>query len=142
MFSSRVALVVAAAGVMFAASAARAAEPREWDDTAVAKAIERGRQWLWSQWNEAEGHWPERYGRRGAYVDGPGGCNYGGVTSLCLYAILAAGESPQDPRVEKTLRWLSKVPMHGVYARGMRANVWGMLGRESKYRKFLIRDVR
>jgi len=112
----------------------------EWDDRAVARAVEQGKAFLWSKW--ADGHWKETYGRRGSRQDGASGCNYGGVTALCAYALLAAGESPQEARMAKTLEWLSKAPMHGVYARGFRANVWGMLGRSSKYRKELAEDVR
>ena len=112
----------------------------EWDDQAVAKAIGQGKAFLWSQW--ADGHWPETYGEPGSRQDGPDKCNYGGVTALCAYALLAAGEDPQEERMARTLEWLSKAPMHGVYARGFRANVWGMLGRSSKYRKELTEDVK
>ena len=125
-----VAVVLATIGCLSLSNAQAQARADEWDDQAVAEAIDQGKAFLWSKW--ADGHWPETYGRRGSRQDGPGGCNYGGVTALCMYALLAAGESPKDPRVEQTLQWLAKVRMHGVYARGIRANVWGMLGRTSK----------
>ena len=130
--------------VVVAATAGRAiAQPAEqWDDQAVARSIQAAKAWLWSQWDQEQGHWPETFGERGVRRDGPDGCNYGGVSSLCLYALLAAGENAQDPRMKKSLQWLARVPVHGVYACGIRANVWGRLRRNSPYRRVLLDDVR
>ena len=95
-----------------AARALAQGQADEWDDQPVAKAVEQGKAFLWSKW--ADGHWPETFGQRGSRQDGAGKCNYGGVTALCAYALLAAGEDPQEKRMAQTLEWLSKCPMHGV----------------------------
>ncbi len=105
----------------------------------MAKAIERARQYLWSSW--AEGHWPER-GKPGVRTGSGYAAQHGGVTALCAYALLAAGENPQDARMKQTLQWLAQCEMHGTYARALRANVWGMLGRDSPYRLHLLADVK
>jgi len=111
-----------------------------WDDKAVERAIDRARAFLWSKWSG--GHWPER-GKRGAQRGGAYVPNYGGVTALCAYALLAAGVRPQETRMKQTLQWLAAVqPLHGTYARALRANVWSMLGGKSPYRRNLMQDVK
>ena len=107
------------------------AQQGEWNAQAVSKAIEKAKAYLWSQWSN--GHWPERYK--------PNEPNYGGVTALCTYALLAAGESHQSPRMKKTLKWLAELNPLGTYTRSLRANVWAMLGRSSPYRRKLAEDV-
>lgn len=127
------------AGIILLISAsAGAQQANEWDAQAVEKAVEKAKAYLWSQW--ADGHWPE-VGRPGQRDGGAQERNYGGVTALCAYALLAAGESPQEPRMQRTLKWLAEVEMLGTYARSLRANVWGMLGRNSPYRRMLKADV-
>ncbi|MDY7010962.1 MAG: DUF4159 domain-containing protein [Planctomycetota bacterium] len=127
------------AGVLLPAIVpADAQQAEEWDAQAVEKAIENAKAYLWSQWSDE--HWPEE-GKPGKRDGGAQERNYGGVTSLCAYALLAAGESPQDSRMKKTLNWLAEVEIIGTYARALRANVWGMLGRRSQYRKMLEKDV-
>ena len=52
--------------VVVAATAGRAiAQPAEqWDDQAVARSIQAAKAWLWSQWDQEQGHWPETFGER------------------------------------------------------------------------------
>ena len=111
----------------------------EWDTQAVEKAIEKAKAWLWSQW--ADEHWPE-VGKPGQRGGGAQDRNYGGVTALRAYALLAAGESPHEMRMKKTLKWLAEIEMSGTYARAMRANVWAMLGQNSPYHQKLDEDVK
>ncbi len=123
------------------AGEALAQQADEWDDRAVAEAIDKAKGFIWSHWDEQQGHWPEK-GQVGSRKDSVWDPNHGGQTALCLYALLAAGESPQDPRVKRSFEWLAKIPIHGVYARSVRANALAMLGRTSKYRGVLTNDVR
>ena len=126
------------AGVLLLISASAGAQQAdEWDAHAVEKAVEKAKAYLWSKWSD--GHWSE-VGEPGQRDESSR--NYGGLTALCAYALLAAGESPQEPRMKKTLEWLSEVEMFGTYARAFRANVWGMLGRNSPYRRLLDKDVK
>ncbi|MCK4623996.1 MAG: hypothetical protein KAV00_01705, partial [Phycisphaerae bacterium] len=132
-------VIVIVTVVLTMAGPVRAQSAQQWDAQAVEKSIEKAKVWLWSQW--ADGHWKE--------TDPPPpkpivkyAANYGGITATRAYALLAAGESPHDPRMKKTLEWLAKVKMRGTYARAMRANVWAMLGRNSQYRRKLAEDVR
>ena len=55
------------------------------------------------------------------------GGQWGGLTSIATYALLAAGESPQDARIRSAVEWLKKADIKGVYALGMRLQVWNFL---------------
>ena len=111
------------------------------DDARVKVAIDKAKEFLWSIWDEESGHWPER-GRQGVSRGKGIAVNYGGTTALCAYALLAGGESHQSQRVRRTLEWLRGVRMHGTYAVTLRANVWSMLPKTSRYRADLTRDVK
>ncbi len=48
----------------------------------------------------------------------------GGQTALVVLAMLIAGESSQNPALERAIQWLSKVSMSSTYAVAVRAHVW------------------
>ena len=50
-----------------------------------------------------------------------------GHTALAVYALLAAGESHQDPRIAKAIEYLKKTETKGIYATGVRCLVWNSL---------------
>jgi len=53
--------------------------------------------------------------------------NTGGRTALVTYALLAAGESPQNPKLKSAVDFLLKQKPAGVYTLGIRCNVWFLL---------------
>lgn len=65
----------------------------------------------------------------------------GGRTALATYALLAAGESHQDPRVRQAINYLLQVEMDGVYAIGMRAQVWNYIPSNDAVRNAARRDA-
>jgi hypothetical protein len=100
---------------------ARAATPAEID-----VAIRNGVKFLYSVQSE-EGNWDFvlKPDDKGKY---PGDVRQsGGPTALAVYALLTAGESPQDPRIVKAVNFLKKTQSSGVYAIGFRANAYAML---------------
>jgi len=56
---------------------------------------------------------------------------WGGTTAICTYSLLAAGESRNDPRFEKPIHFLVHSKITGIYAIGLRANVWPFLDTKS-----------
>ncbi|HWE04683.1 MAG TPA: DUF4159 domain-containing protein, partial [Tepidisphaeraceae bacterium] len=52
---------------------------------------------------------------------------WGGETAIVTYALLAAGENPQDPAIKKAVEWLEAEDLHGTYAVGLRAQVWNLM---------------
>jgi hypothetical protein len=118
------------------------AAPKPFSDEAVEQAIENGKKCLWALYNENEGHWPEMF-QAEKYRKGDNGkdANWSGCSALAVYALLAAGESYQTPKMKKALEWQSKQNSPGTYALGLRCQIWAMLPRE-KGRDLLEKDVK
>jgi hypothetical protein len=66
------------------------------------------------------------------------GSTWGGYTALCTYALLAAGESPNDPRIKSAVQFLKHCELIGVYAIAMRLQVWLLIPHETSEMKALI----
>ena len=122
------AVLVALAGVASALPAG-AATPRE-----VEQAIANGKAYLYSL-QRPDGSWPE------PMPDDKGdGKHFGGWTAIATYALLAAGESPQDPRMQKAVRWLGNADIQGIYSLGLRAQVWTFLPLTNDVKQAVARD--
>jgi len=107
--------------LLAAPAPARAASPKEVDD-AVAKAVK----YLYQV--QQNGNWeivPQAVNQDGPDVKGK---QWGGLTAMATYALLAAGENPQDPRLAEAITWLlNHDNITGTYAVGLRAQVWQFL---------------
>ena len=103
-------------------------------DAAVAGAIRRAQEFLWSKQN-AGGHW-DPFGGNKKYQDGP--------TALATYALLASGVSATEPRMIKALDWLAAQKTEMTYCLGLRCNAWVLANRQTnnKYRPQLRQDVK
>ena len=116
-------LVVLTALGMSGAKSTRAATPQEVD-----AAIKKAMAFLKSQ--QKDGNWEGGVAPDFKKLDPKGGpteaCKYGGVTALASYALLAAGESDQNPEMAKAIKWLREAEMHGTYAVGLRSQVWNL----------------
>src|SRR5688500_18628788 len=84
-----------------AAPAAHGATPAE-----VETAIKKAKEFLYSQQTK-EGAWDPAK----PAADHVHGSQWGGSTAMATYALLAAGESPDDPRIQKAVRWLGNANM-------------------------------
>lgn len=105
------------------APAARAVEGNP-----TASAIQRGVEWLYAQ-QKPDGTWEtEPMPWAGAEkIQNSGNGQWGGNTALATYALLAAGESAQDPRIQKAIAFLAEADIRGVYALGLRGQIWQYL---------------
>lgn len=131
-------VIVAMAPAMLRAQQQAADAPV--DPEAVRAAIRKGVEYIYSR-QTPEGHW-EAAAKKDPSVarhDVRGG-QWGGQTALTTYALLAAGESPQDPRIRKAVDWLSKAEIEGIYALGMRAQIWHYLPRTAQVQAAARRD--
>ena len=104
------------------------ANPASIDD-----AIKKGVAYIYSQ-QKPGGHWEETATRIGIGHDWgkTQGDTFGGFTSLATYALLAAGESPQDKRIAGAVEFLKKADVIGIYSLGLRAQVWHLLAHTPK----------
>ena len=110
----------------------------------VEKAIQEAIEFLWTRRDAKAGSWPSTDmgtdGRAATssdrYLVGP--------TALATYALLEAGVSPQDERLEQTLKWMTGQAVTKVYTLGLRANAWEAANRTTKrkYRPQLVADAK
>ncbi|HEX4794246.1 MAG TPA: DUF4159 domain-containing protein [Humisphaera sp.] len=107
-------------------------------DAAIAKAIK----FVYSQqkpnntWEEVTT--PEPNGDEGkADVNGR---QWGGLTSMATYALLAANESPQDKRLAGAISFLKTADVRGIYALGLRCQVWLRLRNDKTLRQLILHD--
>jgi hypothetical protein len=107
----------------------------------VEEAIGRGVAFLYKQ-RDPQKHWePVAFADRNGEKHSDKGGQWGGMTSLVSYALLAAGESPdRRPELRAAVDDLAKVEIEGVYALGMRAQVWLNLPQRPQYRQAMARD--
>ncbi len=118
----RVGLAVVLVGL-----AAAPASAQDITDEQIRNAIRKGVNFLYSQQNSA-GHWDQPTYRKPKPKGDQEYKQYGGWTSICLYALLSAGEDWQgNPKLYKALKWLADQEYNGSYARGLRAHVWRKL---------------
>lgn len=126
---------IVAAAIVAAPEAARAASPREVND-AVDKAvkylydIQQDTNWELVPAPTGDGHADVR------------GRQWGGLSAMATYALLAAGESPQDPRLVKAVNWLLDAEITGTYAVGLRAQVWQFLPEKHPQRNKIRAAIR
>ena len=116
----------------------RGATPAE-----VEAAIAKGKAFLYSL-QKTEGRWEPDAQRKGvSHHDHPKmqGAAWGGFSAIAVYALLAAGENPQDPRLAKGIEFLKGADIAGVYALGVRCLVWQEMPQSAETRVLAKRDA-
>ncbi len=130
-----------AIGLAMLARSSRAATPEQIDEM-----IKTSIDYLYSQQNKENGSWettalkplePKKGLNKMSALN-----QWGFRTALITYALLAAGESPIDPRIVKATDWLRKESLTGPYEIGMRANVWLRVPATSENKQAMLKDAR
>jgi hypothetical protein len=109
----------------------------------IDQAIQRAKAFLYSHQNKS-GTWettaaPER--ARGNSGRGEtDGAQWGGLTAMSTYALLAAGDRATDPRLARAITFLKTVRFVGTYALAMRCQVWAMLPQDADVRRHARAD--
>src|SRR5215216_6068575 len=120
----------------FVAGPVRAATPKE-VDAAVARAVK----YLYQV--QQNGNWelvPNPVNQDGPDVKGK---QWGGLTAMATYALLAAEQNPQDKRLAEAITWLLKQDgITGTYAVGLRAQVWQFLPEKHPQRNLIRAAVK
>jgi hypothetical protein len=115
--------------LLISTASARAATPAE-----VTKAIDKAKEYLYSQ--HTDGNWERSLEGQGDHGD-----QKTGYTALVVYALLAAGESPQEERIAAAVEYLKKTPTTGVYALGLRCQVWLLLPQTPETKAMMRKDA-
>jgi hypothetical protein len=100
-------------------------------DAAIQKAIP------FLYWTGREGNW-EASRKQWEFESLPD--QAGSLTATCLYALLLAGESPENPKIRAPVQYLLKTPATGTLAVAMRCCVWQMLPDTPEIKAALRRD--
>ena len=129
------ACVVILVAVLIPTDASHGATPQQ-----VESAIKRGVDWLFARQKD-NGTWEEVM-----QPDGPDwdvkGRQWGGLTAIATYALLASGQSPQNEKLLKPIAFLKQAEIVGTYALAMRCQVWNLLPRSPENRILFARDAR
>src|SRR5687767_14760810 len=113
-----------------AAAPAEAATPQQVED-----AIKKAKAYLRKQ-QKPNGSWDED-----KPAEGHAGSQWGGWTAIATYALLAGGDSHQDEHIKKAVRWLGNADIKGIYALGLRAQVWTFLPMNKDVKRAIARDA-
>ncbi len=116
-------------GILAWVGLVRAATPDE-----VQNAIDNSVQFLYSK--QKHGNWEVKSTK----FYSPARNQPGGVTVTAIYALLSAGESPENPKLAQAIDYLRTPEFSGVYTLGMRCQVWRMLGMDDELKAALRRD--
>jgi Domain of unknown function (DUF4159) len=117
----------------------------------VEQSLKRAKEFLYSQ--QKGGNWervPQRIKNGTPLPDREGvsnntaeeGGQWGGVTSLVTYALLASGEQSSNPKIQEAVSFLKTAEIVGIYALALRANVWAQLPSNEDIKQAIRRDTR
>jgi hypothetical protein len=103
------------------------------DSAKVDDAINKAVEWLYAQ--EKDGNW-----ERSLQGLGEHGEQATGYTALVTYALLSAGQSHQDPRIQQAVDFLLGHETTGIYALGLRCQVWLLLPQTPEVKTAMRKD--
>jgi len=66
---------------------------------------------------------------------------WGGLTALATYALIASGESPNEPKLTRAIAFLKSSRFFGTYALAMRCQVWMVLPQDDDVRRHARADA-
>jgi hypothetical protein len=116
--------------VVFAAHASARADV---DPNRIDEALNRASSWLYKQ-QTIDNTWEKEFENHGDQKTGQ--------TALAVYALLVSGESHQDPRIVKAVEFLKKTDTTGVYALGMRCQLWLRLPQTPETKRAIAKDAK
>ncbi len=99
----------------------------------VADAVKKAKDYLLSK--QVNGTW------EGSEKD-PREDQKGGLTAIATYALLASGQSYQDPRMKSAIDWLMKAPITGTYALAMKCQVALFIPQTSEIKEVVKNDFK
>ena len=107
----------------------------------IETAIKKAKTAIYNAQNKKTGNWEASDKPIGDGNSEPTGRQWGGLTAIATYALLAAGEPRTDPRVASGIEFLKHADMKGIYAVGLRCQVWLLLSDDKNIKPFLRRDA-
>lgn len=109
----------------------------------VDTAINKAKEFLYKSQN-ADGHWETTPPPKPADLTSPDKRDdnqWGGRTAMAVYALLVCGERPTEPKLQKAITLLHTANVTGVYAVGLKCQVWLNLPPTPEVKKSMRRDA-
>lgn len=128
------AAIVAILSVLSVAGMVRAATPEE-----VGEAIRKGREFLLR--SQKDGNWETAQSPTNSDAPSVVGGQWGGISSLATYALLASGEPVSNPNLQEAIKFLRDADIKGVYALGLRAQVWQLVPKADWVTQAIAKDT-
>jgi hypothetical protein len=106
----------------------------------VEQSLTKAKKYLYSQ--HRNGSWEKARAQEPRSPDKLTGSQWGGQTALVVYALLAAGENPNnEPKLAAAIDFLKKAKVSGTYALGIRCHVWLLLPQSAEVKALMRRDA-
>jgi hypothetical protein len=106
----------------------------------VEQALTKAKKYLYSQ--HRNGSWEKSASQEPRSPDKLTGSQWGGQTALVVYALLAAGDNPNnEPKLAAAIDFLKKARVSGTYALGVRCQVWLLLPQSPEVKNLMRRDA-
>lgn len=110
------------------------------DSRDIEQALSRAKRFLYAQFKD--GNWEKSPGQNLESQDKLTGSQWGGLTALATYALLAAGDNPNaEPRLSDAVTFLKRAKLTGTYALGIRCQVWLLLPQTPEIKSLMRHDA-
>jgi hypothetical protein len=99
----------------------------------VDAAIKKGQAFLYSKlskdgtWEEVPAPEPNDPKAKDNKQTDLKGRQWGGLTSIATYALVASGENPQEPKLKPAIAFLTKANIQSTYGLGLSSQVWNLI---------------
>src|SRR5437867_5118830 len=106
----------------------------------IEESLGRGKKFVYSRF--ADGAWEKSPRQQLDTRDRVVGSQWGGQTALAVYALLAAGDSPNaEPTLAQAIAFLKQAKITGTYALGVRCLVWARLPQTPEVKALIRQDA-
>ncbi len=112
---------------------ANAADTPQPDPAAIRASIEKAKAYLYSR--QVDGLWDHTDAAKGNLTPR-------GFSAIALYALLAAGEDPNDARIKPSLDRVFEVETNNIYELGIRAQLYNHVPMNKERSAWRMRDVK
>jgi hypothetical protein len=109
------------------------------DPKQITTAIDKGLKYVIDR--QKDGHWEEVSSKISGDESDTRSGQYTGRTALAVWTLLSGGKSASDPAVAAGIKFLEKTPTDGVYALGVRMQIWAMLPPSMDVTEAMHRDA-
>ena len=134
-------LLAALLSALATSSPTRAASPEQ-----VQAAIDKAQKWLLDKQGK-DGTWelvprPELSTNKDSRQIDLKARQWGGLTSIATYALIASGANPQDAKIKQAIGFLQKANIQSTYGLGLSSQVWLLIPQTKETKAVMAHNVK